>query len=73
MGPLICILFDNNLGIGLVQFASIFYEQVLVLPREGEDPDSSLHSEAAYNLAQIYRNSGNLPLARHMLRIYCSV
>jgi len=63
-----------NLGramqqLGIVFVAMHYYEKVLALdPIAGFD----LRPEAAYNLSQIYRASGNEKVAREYLRKFCS-
>jgi general transcription factor 3C polypeptide 3 (transcription factor C subunit 4) len=59
--------------LGQLNYASNLYKQVLTCPSESDDPCSDLRKEAGYNLAHIYKSSGNLALARHIMWTYCSV
>lgn len=57
-------------GLGLRHFAVELYEEVLAW----KDEDSgSLKREAAYNLSLIYQASGNLDLARQVLRDHITI
>lgn len=58
--------------LGLVHKSVPYYEKVL-LAKPHPDPNKNLTREAAYNLHLIYKNSGNLQLARKMLRDYCTI
>eukprot|EP00794_Sanderia_malayensis_P008278 gene8278-9162_t len=66
-------------ALGLVHLSVIFYNKALEFPMTFSDKDVAkreldtfhcLHREVAYNLALIYKNSGNNDLARRMLFKY---
>eukprot|EP00795_Rhopilema_esculentum_P004300 gene4300-20500_t len=58
--------------VGLVHFSVMFYNKALNFPLKEDQYSefSDLHREAAYNLALIYKNSGNDDLARRTLCKY---
>lgn len=58
-------------GLGLRHFAVGLYEEVLTWKEE--ENSEGLKREAAYNLSLIYQASGNLDLARQVLRDYITI
>lgn len=68
-----------NLGryfdhLGLASKAVIFYEKALSMPLHShEDPSNDLSFEAAYNLALLYKRSGNDILASYYMTTFCRI
>jgi general transcription factor 3C polypeptide 3 (transcription factor C subunit 4) len=58
--------------LGLVHQAVKYYEEVLKQPLS-EEENCNLKREAAFNLSLIYKASGNMDMARNVLREFCTV
>ncbi|KAF0289805.1 General transcription factor 3C polypeptide 3 [Amphibalanus amphitrite] len=59
--------------LGLLPNAVHYYTRALELEPSGGNPALDLRRETAYNLALIYRASGNLTLARRLTHRYCII